>query len=221
MPCSTQDSKKPDKIARMFTPIKAVIFDFGGVLLEWDPRNLYQHFFPGQPQAMDDFLAEINFYEWNAHQDKGRTFAEGIAELSAQFPQHVNLIQAYYDNWEDSITGAIQGTVEILRALKIKGYPLFGLSNWSAETYPRARRKYPFFDLFDDIILSGEVKLNKPDPAIFNLLLNKIGYSAPECILIDDSQPNADAAKALGFHTVLFKSPQQLGQELKKYHLLS
>jgi 2-haloacid dehalogenase len=204
----------------MQTPIKAIIFDFGGVLLNWDPRNLYRRFFPGQPQAMDDFLSEINFYEWNARQDEGRSFAEGIAELSAQFPQHAHLIQAYYDNWEDSIIGSITGTVEILQTLKEKGYPLFGLSNWSAETYPRARHKYPFFDLFDDIVLSGEVKLNKPHPAIFNLLLNKIGYSAPECILIDDSQPNVDTAKELGFHVVHFKSPEQLEAELQFYHLL-
>ena len=214
------DSQKPDKIACMSTPIKAIIFDFGGVLLEWDPRNLYRRFFPGQPQAMDNFLAEINFYEWNAHQDRGRTFADGIADLSTQFPRHAHLIQAYYDHWEDSITGAITGTVDILRALKGKGYPLYGLSNWSAETYPRARGKYPFFDLFDDIILSGDVELVKPDPAIFHLLLNKINYSAPECLLIDDSRPNVDAAKKLGFSIILFISPENLQTELQRLNLL-
>ena len=203
----------------MSTPIKAIIFDFGGVLLEWDPRHLYQRFFPGQAQAMDAFLAEIDFYAWNAQQDKGRAFAEGIAALSAQFPQHARLIQAYYDHWEDSITGAITGSVEILRALKENGYPLFGLSNWSAETYPRARRMYPFFELFDDIILSGEVKLNKPDPAIFRLLLKRIGYSARECLLIDDSQPNIETAKSLGFNTIHFASPTQLKSAMRPYHL--
>ena len=151
---------KSDKIARMGSSIKAIIFDFGGVLLEWDPRNLYQRYFPDHPQAMDDFLDEIDFYDWNSQQDKGRTFADGIAELSAQFPQHAHLIQAYYDHWEDSITGAIPGTVEILHRLKRIGYPLYGLSNWSAETYPRAKAKYPFFDWFDKVILSGEVKLD-------------------------------------------------------------
>lgn len=204
----------------MDSPIKATIFDFGGVLLEWDPRHLYRRYFPGQPQAMDNFLTEIDFFAWNNHQDKGRTFAEGIAELSAQFPRHAGLIQAYYDHWEDSITGAITGTVDILRTLKGKGYPLYGLSNWSAETFPRARHVYPFFDWFDDIILSGEVKLNKPDPAIFNLLLDKTGYSAPECLLIDDSKPNVDAAKELGFNIVHFESPTQLRSKLQEYHLL-
>jgi 2-haloacid dehalogenase len=204
----------------MQPPIKAIIFDFGGVLLEWDPRNLYKQYFPGQPLDMEQFLTEIDFYEWNAQQDKGRTFAEGIAELSIKFPQHAHLIQAYYDHWEDSITGAITGTVEILRTLKQRGYPLYGLSNWSVETYPRARRKYSFFELFDDIILSGEVKLNKPDPAIFHLLLNKIGYPAPECLLIDDSQANINSAIGLGFSTVHFSSPTELQTELQRMNLL-
>jgi len=205
----------------MSTSIKAVIFDFGGVLLEWNPRNLYQRFFPNQPDAMEDFLAEINFYNWNDQQDKGRPFAEGNAELIAEFPQHARLIEAYFENWEDSITGEIEGTVNILRMLKAKGYPLFGLSNWSAETYPRVRKIYPFFYMFDDIILSGEVKLNKPDPAIFNLLLDKIGYSASECVLVDDSQANVETARGLGFQVVIFQSPEQLETELRKYHLLS
>lgn len=212
--------EKSDKIAPMNSPIKAIIFDFGGVLLEWDPRNLYQRYFPNQPQAMENFLSEIDFFTWNAQQDKGRTFAEGNAELIAQFPQHANLIQAYFENYEESIVGAIEGTVNILQTLKEKDYPLFGLSNWSAETYPRAQHMYPFFDWFDDIILSGDVKLNKPDHAIFNLLLNKIGYIAPECLLIDDSQPNIDTAIELGFATVHFTSAEQLQTELQGMKLL-
>jgi 2-haloacid dehalogenase len=204
----------------MNSPIKAIVFDFGGVLLDWNPRNLYQRFFPDQPQAIEDFLTEIHFHEWNAQQDKGRPFAEGIAELSTQFPQYAYLIQAYYDHWEDSIIGSISGTVDILCKLKQKDYPLYGLSNWSAETFPRARKDYPFFDWFDDIFLSGEVKLNKPDPAIFNLLLSKTGYSAPECILIDDSQANIDTAKGLGFVTIRFTSPENLHTELQRLNLL-
>jgi 2-haloacid dehalogenase len=204
----------------MKSTIKAIIFDFGGVLLDWDPRYLYRRYFPEQPGAMDQFLAEINFYEWNARQDQGRSFAEGIAELSGRFPQHAHLIQTYFDRWEESISGSINGSVDILRRLKQKGYPLYGLSNWSAETYPRARRKYPFFDWFDDVILSGAVKLNKPDPAIFKLLLNKVGYSAPECLLIDDSQPNIQTANKLGMQTIHFNSPEQLQADLQRLNLL-
>lgn len=203
----------------MKTHIKAIIFDFGGVLLDWNPRNLYQRYFPRQPQAMENFLCEINFYDWNAQQDKGRSFSDGIAVHAEKFPQYAHLIQAYYEHWEDSVTGAIPGTVEILHKLKVKGYPLYGLSNWSAETFPRARHNYPFFDLFDEIILSGDVKLIKPDPAIFNLLLSKIRFAAPECILIDDSQANIDTAKNLGFVTILFTSPEQLQIELQRLDL--
>jgi len=204
----------------MKSTIKAIIFDFGGVLLDWNPHYLYQRYFPDQPKAIDQFLAEINFYEWNAQQDKGRSFAEGIAELSKQFPQHAHLIQTYFDRWEESISGPMGGSVELLRRLKQSGYPIYGLSNWSAETYPRARLMYPFFDLFDDVVLSGVVKLNKPDPAIFNLLLNKVGSTAPECLLIDDSQPNIDTAKKLGFVTIHFTSPEQLHTELQRLNLI-
>jgi 2-haloacid dehalogenase len=203
----------------MHSTIQAIIFDFGGVLLDWDPWYLYQHHFSDR-QAMESFLAEVNFFDWNAQQDKGRAFATGIAELTAQFPSHTNLIQTYYDRWEDSISGSIPGTVEILYKLKQQGYPLYGLSNWSSETFPRATQKYPFFQLFDDIILSGDVKLLKPDPAIFNLLLSKTGLSAHECLLIDDSQPNIDAAKELGFATIHFISSEHLRTELQMLNLL-
>lgn len=203
----------------MQSPIKAIIFDFGGVLLEWDPRKLYQRYFPDDPQAIDDFLDEIDFYDWNAQQDKGRTFAEGIAEISTTFPQYAHLIQGYYDHWEDSITGAISGTVDILYRLKQIGYPLYGLSNWSAETYPRAKVMYTFFDCIDEVILSGDVNLIKPDPAIFQLALDRIKHKPEECLLIDDSPANIASAQGLGLATVQFHSPQQLEQELGLHNL--
>jgi len=204
----------------MQASIKAIIFDFGGVLLDWNPHNLYRRFFPDQPQAIDEFLTEINFYEWNAQQDKGRTFAEGIRVQSHKFPQHAHLIQAYFDHWEDSVSGPIPGTVDILKKVKEKNYPLYGLSNWSIETFPLVRNKYPFFDWFDDIIISGEVGLIKPDPAIFNLLLNKTGYSATECVLIDDSRSNIDSAKKLGFVAIHFTTPDNLKSDLQRLKVL-
>jgi len=200
--------------------IKAIIFDFGGVLLEWNPRHLYRRFFPDQPQAMEQFLSEINFSEWNMQQDKGRPFAEAVTILSAQFPHHIPLIHAYHEYWEESIVGPIAGTIELLKRLKQKGHRLYGLSNWSAETYPIARRKYDFFDLFDDTIISGEVKLVKPDPAIFNLALIRIGRAPSECLLIDDSALNIIAAQKMGFATVHFESPEQLEADLTRLNLL-
>ena len=197
----------------MNSSIKAIIFDFGGVLLKWDPHKLYHRYFD-QPGQIDQFLAEINFASWNTEQDRGRPFAESIAELSGRFPQYTNLIRAYYDHFEDTIVGPITGTVEVLYKLKQAGYPLYGLSNWSAETYPRIQHQYDFFNLFDSIILSGDVKLIKPDPAIFNLTLQKIGRSAHECLMIDDTEANIITAKKLGFATIHFKSPEQLANRI-------
>jgi 2-haloacid dehalogenase len=199
--------------------IKAFIFDFGGVLIGWDPHNLYRPFFD-EPQQIDQFLSEIDFANWNMQQDRGRPFVEGVAELSARFPQHAHLIRAYHERWEDSITGPIPGMVEILKTLKAAGYTVYGLSNWSAETFPVAYRKYDFFRLLDGYIISGDVHLVKPDPAIFRLTLDMIGRPANECLLIDDSPQNVEAAQRLGFTSILFRSAQALDQELHNLGLL-
>ncbi len=126
---------------------------------------------------MEDFLEEINFMEWNAQQDKGRSFIEAVAILSKQFPHHAHLISAYHENWKESLTGAIDGTVELLRMLKKKGYVLCGLSNWSTETFSIVRHEFEFLDLLDDIVISGDVKLIKPEPEIFEVCLQRIGLT--------------------------------------------
>jgi 2-haloacid dehalogenase len=128
-------------------PITALIFDFGGVLIEWDPRNLYRRYFDA-PEAMEAFLAEVDFMAWNALQDKGRPFAEGVAELTAKFPQHARLIHAYHEHWEESIGEPITATIRIMQKLKRAGWPVYGLSNWSTETFPIIRQKYDFFDIY-------------------------------------------------------------------------
>jgi 2-haloacid dehalogenase len=143
-----------------------------------------------------------------------------VAELSARFPQHTDLIRTYHERWEDSITGPIPGMVDILRDLKAAGYGVYGLSNWSAETFPLARRKYDLFDLLDGYIISGAVGLVKPDPAIFDLTLEMVGCPARECLLIDDSTVNIDAARRLGFETILFHSADRLRAKLRQTGLL-
>lgn len=158
--------------------------------------------------------------EWNALQDKGRSFAEGSAILAAEFPQHTKLIHAYFENWEKSIVGQIDESVEILKTLKNKGYPIYGLSNWSAETFPVARQRYAVFELLDDYVLSGDVKLIKPGPEIFLYCLEKFHKTAEECLFIDDSEPNIITAGKLGFDTIHFTSPQQLRVELSARNLL-
>jgi len=204
----------------MTSPIKAIIFDYGNVLIEWEPRYVYNRFFPNDPEGMERFFKEVDFLSWNAHQDKGRTFKEGVADLSGQFPHYTHLIQAYHDNWKDSIGISYVGTVEIMKQLKQKGYPLYGLSNWSAETFPYARSKFDFFELFDDMVISGLVGYVKPEPEIYHLMLEKIRKPAQECLFIDDSLPNIQQAQKMGFQTIHFKSSEQLADDLKSIKLL-
>jgi 2-haloacid dehalogenase len=199
----------------------ALVFDFGGVLIDWNPRHLYRKLFADEPDAVERFLTEIGFIEWNALQDKGRPFAVAVAELSEKFPHYGDLIRAYDERWEESITGPIQATVDILRKLKEAKYPLYGLSNWSAETFRRIRHKYSFMDWFDEIVISGEVKLIKPDPRIYSLLLERVGRKAEECLFIDDSEANVITANQLGFKIIRFESPGQLLNELQRLGILS
>jgi 2-haloacid dehalogenase len=201
-------------------PSPVIIFDFGGVLLDWDPRYLYQKLFENDVDATERFLDEIGFVEWNLEQDRGRPFAVAIKELQERFPHYAEFIGAYDERWEESIGGPIQSTVKLLGALKQAGFPLYGLSNWSAETFRRIRHKHPFLNWFDDIVLSGEVRITKPDPRIYTVLLERIGRPAAACLFIDDSEANVAAAQQLGFKTILFKSPEQLQSELIRLGLL-
>lgn len=201
-------------------PIRAIIFDFGNVLARWSPHAIFLPYFGGDPAAVDAFLTEVNFHDWNLAQDAGRPFREGVNALSAQFPQHAAPIRAYDEHWEACITGAIEGSVDIARQLKERGYLLYGLTNFSAEKFPLMRQRFAFLNLFDDIIISGQEGLIKPDPAIYELTLRRIGRSAPECVFIDDSEVNFGAAKKMGFVAILFKSADQLQQDLRRLNVL-
>jgi 2-haloacid dehalogenase len=169
---------------------------------------------------MELFFKEVDFMGWNAHQDKGRSFKEGVADISAQFPQYTHLFQAYHDHWKDSIGKAYWGTVEIMKKLKVLGYPLYGLSNWSAETFPHVREKYDFFELLDDMVISGAVGYVKPEPEIYHIMLEKIGRPARECLFIDDSLPNIHQANTMGFKTIHFTTPERLKAGLTQLGLL-
>lgn len=202
--------------------ITTVIFDLGGVLLRWDPLALYHKHFPHLPPAeIERFMREINFSAWNARQDQGRPFEEGVADLAAQFPHHTRLIEAYNIHWLDCVDGHIEGSVALLKRLKGTGLGLYGLTNFSAEKFHLTRQRYPFLNDFDDIIVSGEVQLVKPDPAIYHLTLARIGRTASECIFIDDSAPNIATASSLGFTAIHFHSAEQLTSELAQLGLLN
>lgn len=200
--------------------VQAIIFDFGNVLVDWDPRYLYRKVFHGDEEAVEQFLKEVDFFEWNLRSDAGRPFRQGIKELCERFPHRCNEIRIYGHRFEESISGPIWPSVSILAELKQAGYRLFGLSNWSAETFPPVRDKYEFFSWFDGIILSGEVKLLKPEPAIFQLTLERIGLPASKCLLIDDTSPNIQTARALGFQTIQFQSSDQLRRDLNQLGIL-
>jgi 2-haloacid dehalogenase len=200
--------------------IRAIVFDFGGVLVDWNPRYLYRKLFADE-EAMERFFREIDFIAWNHEQDRGRPFAEGVALLSREFPHYAELIAAYRHRWEESISGPIWETVEILGELKRQGYPLYGLTNWSAETFPLVRDRYEFFGWFDAIVVSGEVRMCKPEPGIFEVLLERSGRAAGECLFIDDSPANVAASEQLGFQAIRFESPAQLRDELVRRGLLA
>ena len=198
----------------------AVVFDFGNVLVDWDPRYLYRNLFRDDEAAMERFLVEVDFMEWNRQQDEGRTFSEGVTELCGRFPQYCDLIQAYDDRWVESLGGPIWPTVAVLRRLRDAGYPLYGLSNWSAEKFTIVCADYPFFDWFEDIILSGDVRLLKPDERIFELVLGRIGKPAGECLFIDDSFENIEKARVMGFEVIHFQTAEQLEAELCRREVL-
>lgn len=204
----------------MTTYIKAIIFDYGNVLLTWDPRNIYRNFFPNDPEGMERFLREVNFADWNLQQDKGRPFVEGVALLSQQFPHYAHLVQAYHERWIDSVGEPVAGTIGILKRLKQAGYSVYGLSNWSAETFPQARKRHAFFDLLDDMVISGEVGHVKPEPEIYHIMLAKIGRPAQECLFIDDALPNVHQAQRMGFAVIHFQSPKQLEASLRDLKIL-
>ena len=183
--------------------IRNIVFDFGGVLIDWNPRYLYRTYF-NDDREMEYFLSHVCTGEWNAEHDRGRTFDEGVRLLEEQFPQYSEAIRLYRDGWESMLHGEFPGTVALLMKLKKLGYGIYGLTNWSAETFPIARSKYPVLHRFDGIVVSGQEKLIKPDPRIFGILLERYGLNAGECIFIDDSPANIETAARLGFNTVLF-----------------
>jgi 2-haloacid dehalogenase len=199
---------------------RVVIFDFGGVLVDWNPRYLYRRMFPGDPAGMERFLAEVCSPAWNQCQDAGRPWAEAIAERVALHPARADLIRAYRERWVETLAGPIDGSVAILGELRDAGHRLLGLTNWSHETFPIARARYPFFDWFHGIVVSGEEKLIKPDPRLYIRLLERYRVEPAHAVFIDDSLPNVEAAVALGIHGIHFRSPPALRDELTALGLM-
>lgn len=196
--------------------IKNIIFDFGGVLMDWNPRYFFKDYF-NDDEKMEFFLKNVAVDEWNAEQDRGRTLKEGTEILIEKHPDWEKEVRAYYDNWTTMLHSDIPKNVEILRKLADTDYELFGLTNWSHETFPYALSNYDFFELFKGkIVVSGEEKLIKPDPKIWELLLDRYKIKAEESVFIDDNAKNIEAAKTLGFITVHVTEETDLQAELEK-----
>jgi 2-haloacid dehalogenase len=200
--------------------IDTLLFDLGNVLIRWDPRNLYGRMFGPDTARMEYFLEHVCSAEWNRALDAGRPFAEAIAELQVRHPEYTEHIAAWRGRWPEMLGGAIDGTVDILRELKTRGTRLYALSNWSAETFPLARDRFPFLQWFDRAIISGHVGMAKPDPGIFDLAIRECALVPARTLFVDDLERNADAARAAGMHALVFRDPDQLRDELRGHGLV-
>jgi 2-haloacid dehalogenase len=198
--------------------IKNIVFDFGGVLIDWNPRHLFRELFNNE-EEMEYFLENVCTYVWNEQQDAGRPFDVAIEDLKAKHPEYKKMIQYYYDDFEKMLAGEIEENTKLLPQIK-KKYRLFGLTNWSAETFPIAQRKFKFLDEFEGIVVSGIEKVIKPNKEIFHILLERFQINAKESIFIDDSPKNIKTAEEIGFHTIHYSNGINVERELKKLGLI-
>lgn len=198
-------------------PVKnetAVVFDLGGVLIDWNPRYLYRTIFDGDDDRVEHFLANICTMEWHTKHDAGRSMAEGIAELVERHPEEEAFIRAFKDRWREMIRGTIDGTLDILHELHGAEVPLYALTNYSAEKFDDLLDMVDFMSLFRDVLVSGRVGLIKPDPAIFKLMLARFGLDPRRTVFVDDVSDNIDSARALGLTGIHFQDPPQLRESL-------
>src|SRR5215471_9456667 len=191
-----------------------VVFDVGGVLIDWDPRHLYRKLFAGDEPAMEHFLANVCSHDWNRCQDAGRSFAEGARLLKLEHPDMAELIDAYGARFEEMMPGPIAGTVEILTELRDRGTPLYVLSNFSAETFAPVLERFEFLRWFHGIVISGEVGVIKPDPRIYEILLDRFAIDPHQAVYIDDVAANVEASRPFGIHGIHFTTPKALREGL-------
>ncbi len=195
--------------------IDTIIFDLGGVLVDWKPEYLYRKIFNGNEKKVKWFLETVCTNAWNAEQDGGRTIEEAENIKIAEFPEHEDLIRLFYKQWHQMFSGPIEENVALFKALKASGnYKIYALTNWSAEKWDMALELFPFFHYFDGVVVSGQEKMRKPSPEIYNLLIDKFAINPENAIFIDDNEENIIAANALKIHGIHYKSPLKLLNEL-------
>jgi 2-haloacid dehalogenase len=194
---------------------KAVIFDIGNVLLEWDARALYRRLLPDEA-AIDAFFAETGFHDWNLDFDRGVDWDEGVAAHSARFPHRAALLAAFHERWHETVVGPIAGSVAILETLDAAGVPLYAITNFSGAKWEESRGRHGFLGRFRDVVVSGHERMVKPDPAIYRLCLDRNGLRAAECVFVDDNAANVEGARAVGIDAIRFTGPEALAGELER-----
>jgi 2-haloacid dehalogenase len=199
------------------TNVETIIFDLGGVLIDWNPRYLYRKIFNTE-EEITWFLENICTPEWNDQQDAGRPFEEATEELVKKFPEHEVAIRAWYGRWHETISGSIDGTVEILKQIKdSKKYRLLALTNWSAQTFPWALDNFEFLHWFEGIVVSGVEKTRKPFPEFYQILFDRYQINPAKAIFIDDNYKNVIGANEVGLPTIHFQSAEQLKIEMENF----
>jgi 2-haloacid dehalogenase len=198
------------------TEIRHIVFDIGNVILNWDPEIPYRRLIPDETERRR-FLAEVCTLEWNAEQDRGRTWREAEDLLIAEHPQLEPLIRGYFQNHHEMITGQVAGTVAVIEALAEAKRDITALTNYSAETFPRAQATYPILGRFRGITVSGQVRLMKPDLAIYRLHVETFGLDPAATLFFDDSAKNIEGARAAGWNAELFTSPEKMRDDLARY----
>lgn len=200
--------------------IENIVFDLGGVLIDWNPLYLYKKIYT-QETEITWFLENICTFDWNEEQDAGRSLSDATQLLLQQYPEYEIPIKAYYTRWEEMLGGAIEGTVELFSAIKRKkSYKTYALTNWSAETFPKALARFDFLHWFDGRLVSGEENTRKPHADIYEKLIQKFELKPADSLFIDDNLRNILPAKEMGFQTIHFKDPVQLETELKEMGIL-
>lgn len=200
--------------------IKYVIFDLGGVLIDWNPEYLYQKVFKGEEEKMQYFLQEVCSPAWNMEQDAGRSLTEGTQLLVDIHPEYEKEIRMYYGRWEEMLRGEIKSTVMILNELKsLHKVKLYALTNWSAETFPIALNRFEFLNYFEGTVVSGDEKVRKPYKKIYEILLSRFDLKPQYCVFIDDSLENVKGAEKLGINGIHYKNSEQLRKDLELFNL--
>ena len=194
--------------------MNTVVFDLGGVLVDWNPRYLLRDVMPGREAEMESLLGDVLNHEWNLERDKGDSWDAAMERAKAEYPQWAEIFDIYTDRWPETLGGSLEDTVAILRELKGRGTPLYALSNWSAEMFPHAETKFDWLELFDDIIVSGRIGMVKPDKEIFDYLLERFDLDAGDVFFIDDNGPNVIAARSYGITTHRFRNAADLRADL-------